>query len=349
MSDHSHTHAHDHAHGHHDHDHAADAYYLDQLCMVGLCGAFGVICLSLYFWQTGMLNLLLGPQFHPAVLLSGIALVIVSAVRAAALWHESGRTATAHAHDHHEHDHDHAHDHDHGHSHEGCCGHDHAHDHEHAHGHHHGHSHDHADHDHADHDHGWAPWRYVIMLLPIMLFLLGLPNKGPEAREPTHKVDTSQDAAGFAGLIAAAPDNAVQVSTWLAALYLGGGDPEPVNFKQLEAFAAAPATRAEWQGKTVTVRGQFMPMSNDRVFSLVRFRIQCCAADAIQLNVPIVSRESLFGLQDRVNRNDWVKVTGTVAFRENREKRGEYFTAVMVPSLRAIEQCPPDTNPWVRD
>src|SRR5438445_166391 len=71
-----------------------------------------------------------------------------------------------------------------GHVHGPACGHDHApgetcaHEpdlehHEHhigkAVGHHH-------DHDEADHDHGWAPWRYVVVLVPIILFLLGLPN-----------------------------------------------------------------------------------------------------------------------------------------------------------------------------
>ena len=71
MADHSHDH-HDHApvaehhhhdrdhahapgHGHHHHDDDGDTYFIDQLCMVGLSGAFGVICLCLYFWQTRML------------------------------------------------------------------------------------------------------------------------------------------------------------------------------------------------------------------------------------------------------------------------------------------------------
>ena len=48
----------------HHHDHEDDTYFVDQLCMVGLSGAFGVICLCLYFWgapqgQQSMLDLLL--------------------------------------------------------------------------------------------------------------------------------------------------------------------------------------------------------------------------------------------------------------------------------------------------
>src|SRR5262249_18283679 len=59
----------------------------------------------------------------------------------------------------------------------------HEHKHEHAHaaaGHDHGHAHDH-DHDHGhdhDHSHGWAPWRFVVLLLPVVLYFLNLPNEG---------------------------------------------------------------------------------------------------------------------------------------------------------------------------
>ena len=32
----------------------------------------------------------------------------------------------------------------------------------------HDHAHHYHDHDQADHDHGWAPWRYVVILVPII-------------------------------------------------------------------------------------------------------------------------------------------------------------------------------------
>src|SRR4051812_4299772 len=110
MSDQPHDHAHDH-HGH-DHTHDGDTYFLDQLCMVGLSAAFGVICLCLYVGKLRqteggsmpMLNLLLGEQFHPFVLASGVALVLVAGVRAFSLWRQAGRPALPHDHDH---DHEH--------------------------------------------------------------------------------------------------------------------------------------------------------------------------------------------------------------------------------------------------
>jgi uncharacterized membrane protein YraQ (UPF0718 family) len=183
--------SHDHGHSH-DHD-GTDTYFIDQLCMVGLSGAFGMICLCLWFWQTEMLAILLADQFHIYVLLSGIALVVIAMTRGAILWFQSRDAEFLHSLQHHHHHHDHEHEHapvtvgaaacGHEHGPGESCAHDHAiADHEHAIGHAHAHhdAHDagaHGDHDEEDHDHGWAPWRYVVILVPIILFLLALPNR----------------------------------------------------------------------------------------------------------------------------------------------------------------------------
>jgi uncharacterized membrane protein YraQ (UPF0718 family) len=201
-----HTHAPDHAHDHaleHSHD-EGDSYFIDQLCMVGLSGAFGAICLCLWFWQTEMLRNLLADQFHLYVLLSGIALVVIAFTRGWVLWQQSRDPAFSHAHDHPHDNHAPAHTHEHAiqekaplqlavqtppaHEHGPACAHDHDHEH-------HEHAapaapakaHAHADHDEADHDHGWAPWRYVVLLVPIILFLLGLPNRVPSVTDQGHE------------------------------------------------------------------------------------------------------------------------------------------------------------------
>src|SRR5947207_246935 len=109
------------AHDHHHHE--DDSYFIDQLCMVGLSGAFGVICLCLYSFQRSMLTLLLGPQFHLFVVISGLTLLALALVRAATLWRESQpataiaslpMAAASHDHEHHHH-HEHEHDHHGGH------------------------------------------------------------------------------------------------------------------------------------------------------------------------------------------------------------------------------------------
>ncbi len=342
MSAHTHDHVHDHTHAH---DHDGDTYYLDQICMVGISGAFGAICLALYIMNATapdnaqtMLGLLLGPQFHLFVLGSGIALVLVAGIRGLTLWRQAARPA-------HTHDHDHAHDHHHDHAH-GDCGHEHAVcDHDHAHHHEHGPAHHHHDHEAADHDHGWAPWRYVLLLVPIILFLLGLPNKGPQAVAKSVHLDMTHELAAYAGMVASAPMTEGQLASWLAALYLADGEATEVAYKDLESFAGSETKRAEMKGKTVRVRGQFSPSpGSEHFFSLVRFRIQCCGADAIRLDVPMMSREPLSANSD-LKMNAWVKVTGVVDFQT---VGGHMKTVLRVPDARALQKCDPDNNPYIQ-
>jgi hypothetical protein len=348
------THTHDH---HHDTD--TDTYYLDQLCLIALSGAFAGVCLTLYFWKTNILSLMLAPQFHAFVLWSGLVLLALVLIRAATLWQAAGRPAVSHAHDHHhEHDHSHHHHH-HGHAH---CDHDHGEAHSHAavaeadppalpqapgEAHDCGHTHSHA-HD-CGHDHGWAPWRYVILLLPIMLYLIGLPHRLPGGAA---SFDLSQEAQAYAAVVAASP--APFAALPLAALAAGehvDGKAKVVSFKELEGAAYDPVQMQHWRGSVVQVIGQFAPHpASDRAFEVVRFRIQCCGADAIKMGVRCVSRETLPGIRT----GDWVRVTGRVVFIEERPEH--YVTVLQVlrrnPALPASQQpvvpTDPDPNPYIQ-
>jgi hypothetical protein len=358
MADHTHDHSHS-----HDHDHeGGDSYFIDQLCMVGLSGAFGVICLTLWFWQRNMLNLMLGPQFHYYVLSSGFVLVALALMRGAILWNQSKDPAFAAGHGH-----DHAHD-DHAHAiqekpvhlqsvqalplhvHDASCGHEHKpgetcdHGHEH---HAHAHGHHHHDHDEADHDHGWAPWRYVVILVPIILFLLGLPNKPPAvmANQGRSAVALAPEAETHVFSIGLGPNPLVQLTSLNAVLHgdVASGNAIYVDYKKLENFADGKDLRDVWQGKTIDVRGQFAPMSGtNQLFMLVRLKIACCANDAVQLNVPMISREPIRDFKI----NDWVKVTGRVDFRK--DANGSYKTVVVISKAKDVELCDPDTNPYVQ-
>lgn len=360
---------------HHDHHDVDDTYFLDQICMVALSGGFGVICLSLYFIQKSMLNLLLGPQFHAFVLGSGIALVVIALIRAGMLWSMAGGKATSAGHDHadnhdaHEHSHSHddcAHDH-------GDCGHEHSHGHSHAHSHSHAdsehdHEHSHAEvaqsrafghtpnpapahshsHSHDDHDHGWAPWRYVVLLVPIILFLLGLPNKGPSI-DPNKlpPIDVSRDAheeAMFYVTLAAlsgdgyGPLGAVAARQGADVL---AQDEQSVDVKLLESIAEKKTDRDYWKSKAIRVRGQFAAQT-DRRFSLVRFRIQCCAGDAIQVSIPVLAKESIVGIKSP----EWVEVRGRVDFRQ--DAKGGYTTVIVVAKQDHVQKCNPDLNPYLQ-
>jgi uncharacterized membrane protein YcgQ (UPF0703/DUF1980 family) len=461
----------------HDHVHDTDTYYLDQLCMIGITGAFAGICLTMYFFNQDMLRILLKEEFFVLVLASGIALLGIVLIRAALLWRAVGQQPAGHSHAHHDHAHGHEHDRDHGHHHhhdhdhhhhdEGC-GHDH---HHHDASDHHHDEHlqpaedmhgasaqpvgvmpdvtpDHHDHayvgSHDDHDHGWAPWRYVVLLVPMMLYLLGLPSKVVPLSDASN-VDVTTDIqlvaravglgptplslASFVSYLAMDPADRLAAALGrnagdrLAPLFLNGKpakladltpgmkvalklkvDPQVVGnkgvqevrastsdampadgstagvikdvnstdktltviltvgtsekeetfdleapvyvqFKQLEQLAMSQHQRNEYGGKKVQVVGQFAPYPGSaHYFSLSRLKIQCCAADAVQLNVPIISREPLKSF----NRDDWVRVTGRVEFREVPNRPGVFQTILVVTRKENVVPTRAEFDPYIR-
>ncbi len=430
----------------HSHDTDSDSYYLDQVCLVGISAAFGGVCLALYYWQTDMLNLILGRQFHPFVVISGYILVVMAAVRSVILWRQSS-ARHAHAHHHHDHSHAHAHHH-HDHDHAHCHHHAHegiregepalasaavppTHEHTHAHTHAHGHGHDH------DHDHSWAPWRYVVLLIPIMLFLLNLPNKGlsvegstidmtREMSEVTWLIGLGHDPLqGAAAVVARTvdplakevpifikgapatladlePGMPVTVKLFRDRRLVGGegvaeiqageatngapsgdallrtgtikevevprkrlivtlrqqGNPVDhrydlgqgpvfaVDLKLLEAMGFTKDRRQEWAGKTVQVVGQFAPSGNPRAFTLARYRMQCCAGDAVQVSVPVILGE---GSVANIPPNQWLQVIGRVDFVQQPGRSGEQ-TILRVPfgDEDTVKKTPPEPDPWLR-
>jgi hypothetical protein len=408
------------SHHHHDHSqshaHDTDTYFLDQLCLVGIGGAYAAICLLLYFWQREILNRMLVARFQDFVLWGGSGLAVVVVLRAFVLW----RTASQDAHTHvHTHSHDHTHDHGHEH-----CGHEH--DHGHAHPHEHAHGHDHG------HDHSWAPWRYALLLLPVALFLAGFPRE-IQGVEAVKDIDTSHEAVAFARILAAGPSPLSQVVATGQALIdpvaekatvLVDGEPATLSdlkpnmpvvvemyqdrkmispivqliragktevkvtpsdlvkhgtvlevmlsdqilkmkldktskeeeidvalgkaytldFKSLDALGGNPALRKEWEGKTVLVVGQYAPSvsgQNPHLFALARYKRQCCSADAVQISVPVYSKQPIAAMRQ----GQWLEVIGRIEFRQ---QPGRAPSPMLVVSLsRYIKPTQPVANPFI--
>jgi hypothetical protein len=337
----------------HDHHHDPSTYYLEQLFTIAVCGALGAVAVLL--WYTGKVGLMLHPKFHIWVLLGGIGLLALVAIRAVSLWFQVERDDALQVHDHdccdHDHAHDHHHDHDHGHDHgHAGCGHDHGHEHGHgtqaaagvtslplvagsapaAHEHAHPHDHDHEhSHDHG-HTHGWAPWRYVVLLLPVVLYFLNLPDKG------------------FQSLASGPNLEGVQVSGDVK----NTGVDFNVGFGKLEQAALSEEGRDLYEGKTVRLTGQYAPVDQKKC-KLIRYKINCCAADAVPLNAAImVDPGSTARLDPDRLRGQWVQVTGRVHFF-NRPGTNEYFTALVLypteaqPLDELIKVIPPDPNPFL--
>src|SRR5216683_4189740 len=315
------------------HVHAKDSnYFIEQLCTIGVCGALGGVAITMWAIPNGLF--FLGPQFQAPfgerwlspVLWGGIAIVAFVLIRAVAVWISVGKPSAADSHDHtHEHDHAHDHHHDHAHDHAIC---DHAHD--------RGHAHVHADsephalsHDHSNdhgHDHGWAPWRYVILLLPVGLYFLNLIPKDFQ-----NHAKVSTDLADSSGAVIAKDGTIITA------------------FLELGRASATPESRAYYEGLTAKVTGQAVVNADSRRFGLVRYKISCCAADAIPLNMVVEVPDNTdegkkFNAQNLQNK--WVDVTGIIQFRTLRGT-DEYVTVLVVDrkDLKELPKTP--SNPFV--
>jgi len=321
----------------HEHSHDHSTYYMEQLCTIAVCGLLGIVAVLAYYlkYLDSTDPPMLARYLHRYVLWSGFAILGLVALRGALLWLSVGRRAG-----------DHLHDPD-----EECC-----HDHDHNHGQHHDHDHHHHEHEHHDdhaiaarplssdvlsapspdpdmaeealscgpshhhdhgHEHGWNPWRYIVLCLPIMLFFLGLPNEGFNA-----KAMEIQDS-----------DRTVSEKS---------GDVIHLNFKELEGWAYDENKRESFEGRSGELTGQFVKGNSPNVFGLVRFKMTCCAADAIKLNVAIVSPESVADIKPM----SWVKVTGQIQFRK-RKDRDEYIPVLKLRSRQDVVPTERDEDPYL--
>ncbi len=267
----------------HSHDHDAGEYFIEQLFTILVCGGLGVVAVRMY--QTGMLGNVLAPGFHLPVLIGGIAVIVLVAVRAVSVWREAGE-ARGHAHGpdcDHDHDHKPGHDHDHGHTHGPDC--DHAHDHVPAPT---GAS-DGGEDDGHTHDLSWAFARLLILAFPIALYTLGLPNAG-FSNDHVKQMLGREESVGEVGTVAAKAGTVTR-------------------FDDLNNAAYDPGLRAALEGQTAVLEGKFRRLG-DKEFTLFRLKMTCCAADTVPLKVRIVAPRSLSDIEDF----GWVRVTGRVQF-----------------------------------
>ena len=180
------------------------------------------------------------------------------------------------------------------------AGHDHGHSHAHSHGSDdHGHAHAHAhgseecgdDHAHAEddkpaevevHDHGWAPWRYMVLAVPVFLYFLGLPRDGLNAKFVDRSMSGhlyGKSTRDLLGLLAGGP-----------AVRRTNQHPINLKFKELTQVAAIPSHQDAFEGNIGILRGQYLrSQSSDREFSLFRVNRTCCVADEVYLEIRIVA------------------------------------------------------------
>lgn len=269
-------------------------YYLDQVCSIGVCGAMGIISILMY--TSNKLSIILVPAFHKPVLWGGIVVLIIAVVRFTALWRMAGTSTHHHDHDGACHDHDHDH-HDHKHD-EKCGGHDCGH----------------------DHSHAWTPAKYAVLLLPVVLYLLELPNASFSADRISRDLVTTELEGS---------DRVVENK---GALKLG--------YRELADACHDSAKRAYFEGHMVELRGIYMPLNSETEFTLVRLNMNCCAADAIPMQVRIISPTSV-----RFAQGEWVATEGKVEFRKAAGKE-KWFAVLLLESPEKVRSIPPEPNPY---
>jgi hypothetical protein len=165
----------------------------------------------------------------------------------------------------------------------------------------------------------------------------------------TRTVGLAAHADGWGAYLAAA--------AWLAEN--SAEEVADVNFLQLEMAALTAEQRAYYTGKKVRLTGRYVPFTDryvpftDREFTLVRYRINCCAADATPLRARIsISEATRERLPVTRLRDKWVEVTGRVDFIQD-PRTGAYYTAVVLeptprdPLRDMVKEIPPPANPYL--
>jgi hypothetical protein len=314
------------AHDHHHHGESLKDYFTEQLLTIFVVCLLGFVGIMMY--RNGQLGYILAPMFHLPVLIGGIAILVIVAIRGITVWREAGAIREhEHGHEHHhEHDHGHAHSHDHGHEHH-HHDHDH-HDHDHAHAHHHDHDHSHS-HDHGHHHHGhshddhghshdlaWVFTRMLILFFPVALFLIGVPNSGFSQDKINKLLGSVQTFDVDFGSVAR-------------------GQGQVRSFNDLNDAAYDVSKRDYWEGKIGILEGRYRQIG-ERQFTLYRLKMTCCAADTIPLKVRIITPTPVSGLVD----GDWVTVKGEVRFVQP-PGSGQFIPVVAVADVSDVQKTLP--------
>src|SRR5262249_49431221 len=91
-----------------------------------------------------------------------------------------------------------------------------------------------------------------------------------------------------------------------------------------------------YEGKTVRVKGEYLPR-NEQMFSLVRYKINCCAADKVALDaVILVDPKSGAKVPGGLD-GKWLEVEGQLQFQQMPDRPDAWITLIVV---RPTEQRP---------
>lgn len=319
-------------------------YFTEQLLTIFVCGGLGFVAIQLY--RTDMLRHILAPQFHLPVLIGGIVVFVMVVLRALTVWREAGELVPVDS------DGPQCQE---NHVHSASCNHlpglpgapntdenlvdD------------HGHS----------HDMSWVFARMLILVFPITLYFLGIPNSGlsADAQKAALGTDVELQGADLAQLATTATVNSVEEKPdgsvvrvlqtekgfQIREVTEKGKPPvfsviaqagTEMRFNDLTEAAFSEDKRRSYAGTTAILEGRFKPLG-DKEFTLFRQKMTCCGQDAVMLKVRIIAPQS-------VSRNyfDWVRVKGVIDFVKTPGPEGRYVPVLRLQDVTDVTLVPRD-------
>jgi hypothetical protein len=325
---------------------------MERLFTLVMTFGYGAIMVWMYIaaylgWTGGKRSviMLVAPWIQFMVFMGGVILLAMFFIllfnfrRAAHAHHEHGEneeeadeqdSCSGHEHDHHGHSHNHNHEHK-----EGCC-------------------------DHG-HEHGWTPARYIPLLIPLILFLMGLPDDQmirSFERYLTEKALQGQTAynakgeelAPTAAWLAltltepqlpvpqlAAVGNALQSASEEIDDNANNKPPVVTDLAQIERVLMDPTTMAVYQRyPKVELDGMFSlenqgGASGLTIFRVVRLRMACCLNDSRPASIICATRKKIdpellkpgIGSEAR-----WCKAQGKLKFGPGPDGKNQAFLKV---------------------
>lgn len=310
------------------------SYFIDQLCTIGVAGAYAVAMAMLY--AQDILQQLLTGWIQIVVLIGSGVLVALVILRAVHLWRAASPGPEA--------------------------------EHEHAHAHGIPHSHEHA-HDHG-HEHSWSPWRYAVLVFPLMLFLLfGSAYKDmiddfiqrraraqqdfedvlevPEGLAAYQLVSLTQGPIG--GTVPVVDYGGLQFAFEEAEGGSATGKAEAtIDLGLIDQVAGSPDQRELWKKyRRVQVEGIYSPMvregkPDNKLLQIVRMRMACCLNDARPAALIAMSREKL---DENLRPGQWVTAHGRLDFKQAPDgKWRPVFKITRTSDMKATKQ---PANPYL--
>ncbi len=179
------------------------------------------------------------------------------------------------------------------------------------------------DHDCEHHEHGrshdiyWVLARLQILLFPVGLFLIGVPNSG--FSQDRIRILLGADDALTGNMAAVAHRNGTVTS-----------------LKELNEAAWDEGRRESLRGQTAILEGQIhrINASDPCQFTLFRMKMTCCAADIVPLKVRIVLKNgTLSGIEDF----DWVEMKGQIQFVQA-PNSDRYIPVIVVEDIRDLRK-----------